>query len=244
MVPPPWKCLAEVHPAFLLRPLTSLNSFQSLVWRTDLISSCRPDSWYEDSCIVSSSPSSDEKSCRPSVPAPGYWTSLPAAHRAAQPKTYPSRWRSLRGSPPCWGSEGKGHEPQLGWRVLGGGCGLEESRWAERRDKKRGEEKRREEKRGEFSFSLFNIIEEDYWYHITNNTIKKIITKIAPSQLAWNLKMLQETHFLRLWADNKHSVCSLGLLCQPSHGPQLCDLPLLPHVDGHAAATMPLQELC
>lgn len=155
MVPPPWKCLAEVRPAFLLPPLTSLNSFQCLVWRRVLISSCHPDTWYEGPCTVWPSPSSDEKSCRPSVPAAGYWTSLPAAHPAAQPKTYPSRWRSLRGSPQCWGSEGKGREPQLGWRVLGGGCGLEESPWAERRA-----EQWREEKRREFRFSLFSIIED------------------------------------------------------------------------------------
>lgn len=47
-----------------------------------------------------------------------------------------------------------------------------------------------------------------------------------------------------LWADDEHSLCSHDLFCQPAHGPQLCDLPLLPHVDSHAAAAVPVQELC
>lgn len=136
MVLPLRECLVDVRLAFLQFLLTSLYSShcrKSVVLRSDLMSSsCHPASEYKDSHRACSSPSSNKNSCRTPVPAAGYWASCPSAHPAAPPRTEPALWHSLHDLPPCWESGGKGHELQLGWRVLGS-CGWEESGWAVKR---------------------------------------------------------------------------------------------------------------
>lgn len=70
-------------------------------------------------------------------------------------------------------------------------------------------------------------------------------TEVSP------IKMMQQKHIKKLMlscvylrADDEHLICTVSLFCQPADWPQLCNLFLLPHIDGHVAAAMPLQELC